>query len=56
MQDVHVSVYMPVYNQKEYIADAIEHVLRQKTVFPFELIIGEDCSTDGTREVVFSYR
>ena len=27
----------------------------QKTTFPFELVIGEDCSTDGTRETVFKY-
>jgi glycosyltransferase involved in cell wall biosynthesis len=28
----------------------------QETDFPFELVIGEDCSTDGTREIVFDYR
>jgi glycosyltransferase involved in cell wall biosynthesis len=27
----------------------------QKTTFPFELVIGEDCSTDGTREIVMDY-
>jgi glycosyltransferase involved in cell wall biosynthesis len=27
----------------------------QKTTFPFELVIGEDCSTDGTREIVLDY-
>jgi glycosyltransferase involved in cell wall biosynthesis len=51
-----VSVFMPTYNQKTYITEAIEHVLRQKTTFPFELIIGEDYSTDGTREIVFQYQ
>ena len=55
MEDICVSVHMSTYNQKEYIASAIEHVLRQKTRFPFELIIGEDYSTDGTREIVFQY-
>lgn len=50
-----VSVKMLTYNHAPYIAQAIESVLMQKTTFPFELVIGEDCSTDGTREIVFDY-
>jgi glycosyltransferase involved in cell wall biosynthesis len=50
-----VSVHMITYNHGPYIAAAIEGVLEQKTHFPFELVIGEDCSTDGTRESVFEY-
>ncbi len=51
-----VSVKMITYNHASYIAQAIEGVLRQKTAFPFELVIGEDCSTDGTRQIVFEYQ
>ena len=51
-----VSVEMITYNHAPYIAQAIEAVLQQKTNFPFELVIGEDCSTDGTREIVFEYQ
>ena len=51
-----VSVLMLTYNHKPYIAQAIEGVLQQKTEFPFELVIGEDCSTDGNREIVFEYQ
>jgi len=47
---------MLTYNHAPYIQQAIEGVLEQKTTFPFELVIGEDCSTDGTREIVFSYQ
>ena len=50
-----VSVKMLTYNHEPYIAKAIECVLAQKTNFAFELVIGEDCSTDGTREIVFDY-
>ena len=50
-----VSVKMLTYNHAPYIAKAIECVLAQKTNFPFELVIGEDCSTDGTREIVLDY-
>lgn len=51
-----VSVKMITYNHELYIAQAIEGVLMQKTDFPIELIIGEDCSTDKTREIVFDYQ
>lgn len=51
-----VSVKMITYNHAPSIAQAIEGVLQQKTIFPFELVIGEDCSTDGTREIVFEYQ
>ncbi|MEJ2715534.1 MAG: glycosyltransferase [Deltaproteobacteria bacterium] len=51
-----VSVLMITYNHGPYIADAIQGVLSQKTAFPVELIIGEDCSTDETREIVLDYQ
>lgn len=50
-----VSVYMITYNHEKYIAQAIESVLMQKTDFPYQLIIGEDYSTDGTRKIVEEY-
>lgn len=55
MQTPLVSVHMITYNHEPYIRKAIDCVLSQKTNFPFELVIGEDCSTDGTREIVFDY-
>lgn len=51
-----VSVCMITYNHEPYIAQAIESVAQQKTNFPFELIIGEDCSTDHTREICNKYQ
>jgi hypothetical protein len=50
------SVKMQAYNHEPYIAQAIEGVINQKTAFPFELVIGEDCSTDKTRQIVFGYQ
>ena len=49
------SVLSITYNHAPYIAQAIESFLAQETTFPFEIVIGEDCSTDGTREIVFDY-
>jgi glycosyltransferase involved in cell wall biosynthesis len=51
-----VSVHMITFNHEPYIARAIEGVLMQETDFPIELVIGEDCSTDRTREIVLEYQ
>lgn len=51
-----VSVHMITYNHEPYIARAIEGVLSQETSFPIELVVGEDCSTDRTREIALDYQ
>ena len=50
-----VSVHMITYNHEKYIAQAIESALMQKTNFDYEIVIGEDCSTDKTRKIVDTY-
>lgn len=56
MEDVIVSVFMLTYNQENYIGQAIEGVLGQKTNFMFELVIGDDSSTDKTVEICKNYQ
>lgn len=51
-----VSVCTLAYNQAEYIKEAIDGILKQKTTFRFEIIIHDDCSTDGTRDIVIEYQ
>ncbi|MFT4222179.1 MAG: glycosyltransferase [Dysgonomonas sp.] len=55
-QNILVSVSMITYNHEKFIAEAIEGVVMQKTNFPFELVIGEDCSTDNTRAICLEYQ
>ena len=50
-----LSVCMITYNHENYIAQAIESVLMQKTNFLYELIIGEDFSLDDTRNICLKY-
>jgi glycosyltransferase involved in cell wall biosynthesis len=50
-----VSVLMITYNHERYLRQAIESVMAQKTTFAFELVIGEDCSTDGTFAIVSEF-
>ena len=47
-----VSVLMLTYNHQEFIAQAIEGVLSQKTTFDIELIIANDYSTDNTDSII----
>lgn len=55
MNNTIVSVCMITYNHENFIREAIDGVLMQKTDFSIELIIGEDCSTDSTRKIVSEY-
>lgn len=52
---VMVSVVMIAYNVERYLEAAVESVLDQRTNFRVELVIGEDCSTDRTREIALKY-
>ncbi|CAN7327080.1 glycosyltransferase [Variovorax paradoxus] len=47
-----LSVCVVTYNQADYIRQCLESILDQETNFDFEVLVGDDCSLDGTREVV----
>ena len=50
-----VSIPTITYNHEKYISEAIDGLLMQETNFPFEVVVGEDCSLDGTRKIVEKY-
>ncbi len=50
-----VTVLVFAYNQIHFIRQALDSALSQKTDFDFEVLINDDCSTDGTRDVVQEY-
>lgn len=47
-----VTVCVITYNQARYIGQCLQSLLDQQTDFAFEIVVGDDCSTDGTREIV----
>ncbi|MBB3840922.1 glycosyltransferase involved in cell wall biosynthesis [Runella defluvii] len=53
---IKVSVTILTYNQKQFIGKAIESALSQKTNFDVEILVGDDCSTDGAQETILAYQ
>ena len=53
--EVILSVYVATYNHEKYIVRALDSILMQKTKYNFEVLVGEDCSTDSTRAVLKEY-
>src|SRR3569623_2867132 len=51
-----VSVFMLAYRHERFIAQAITSVVTQICDFPFEMIIAEDCSPDGTLRIALEYQ
>lgn len=51
-----VSVLIWTFNQRQFIRECVDSVLAQQTKFPFEILISDDCSTDGTAEIVREYQ
>lgn len=53
--NIMVSVFCLAYNHQNYIREALEGFLMQKTNFAFEVLIHEDASTDGTAQILREY-
>ena len=50
-----VSIVTATYNHAPYIAEALDSFLAQETEYPYEIIVHDDASTDGTTEIVRNY-
>lgn len=55
MSDIILSILVPTYNQERYIEKALDSILLQKTKYKYEVLVGEDVSTDSTREILKKY-
>lgn len=49
-----LSVIFITYNHEKYVEKALRSILAQETDFPFEVVVGDDCSTDSTRQIIES--
>lgn len=55
MSDIKVSISCITYNQRDYISDALDSFLMQKTNFKYEILVHDDASTDGTADILREY-
>jgi glycosyltransferase involved in cell wall biosynthesis len=54
-QNPKVSICVVTYNQKEYLKECLDGLIAQKFSFDYEIVVGDDASTDGTTDVVKEY-
>lgn len=50
-----VSILVQTYQQKDFIGECLDSILMQETIFDFEVLVGDDGSRDGTREICMEY-
>ena len=50
--DYKLSVIFITYNHAQFVEKALMSVINQRTDFPFEVVVGDDCSTDGTQDIL----
>ena len=55
MSEPVISIICNTYNQEKYIADALDSFLMQKVSVPFEILVHDDASTDGTAGIIREY-
>lgn len=55
MEEIMLSIIVATYNHEKYISKALDSILMQKVNFKYEVLIGEDCSTDNTAKVLKEY-
>ena len=51
-----VSIIMPTYNHEHYILEALVSIVSQERNFDIEILIGDDCSTDNTRDKCLQFK
>ena len=54
-EEIMVSICVMTFNLEKYISEALDSILMQKTNFNYHIIVGEDCSTDKTRQILHEY-
>lgn len=51
-----VSIFVMVYNHEIYLKECLDSLLMQHCNFNFDIVVGEDCSTDKSREILINYQ
>ena len=54
--DIKVSVTLLSYKHAKYIRQCLDSILAQEVNFKYEIVVGDDCSEDGTKEILLEYK
>lgn len=54
-ENIMFSVLVLTYNQENYIRQTLDSILYQDHEYSYEIIVGEDCSTDNTKKIIEDY-
>ena len=54
--NIKVSVIVACYKHAKYIRQCLDSILMQKVNFKYEIVVSDDCSNDGTKEILFEYK
>lgn len=54
--EIMLSICVVSYNHEAYIRECLDHILEQEMDFSYEIMVGNDCSTDGTARVLEEYK
>ena len=55
-KDIIISVTLIVYNHEKYLRQAIDSILMQEVDFNYEILVGDDHSTDNSRDIILEYK
>jgi len=50
-----LSIVCPTFNHEDFLAQALDGFIAQRTTFPFEVLVNDDASTDGTAQILARY-
>jgi len=51
-RNIDVSIIVPVYNHENYVKQALTSIIEQETIYTYEILVGEDASPDGSKDVI----
>ncbi len=51
-----LSIHLITYNNEQHIEETIQSILKQKVDFDYEIVVGDDCSTDNTLQIINEHR
>ena len=55
MEEIKLSIMVTTYNLEKFVGETLDSVLNQKTDYSYEILVGDDGSSDGTVDVIKEY-